>query len=315
LETDDGDYLLFATIQHHETAVPLEPITFSRVANLDSRLLALALPPGDATSPLDETCSATIRSSLKLLKSLQAGNVPECNLPASRILRFCEQLGEATIDPHAIVAASAAVSDLWMTLSKDGKEVAVRLRAPAADSRPAKLPVLFLFHGAGGSENMFFENYGAGRAVQLALERGWLVVAPRQGFLGLPLTHVEQLEVLEHFFSIDRQRVFLLGHSMGAAQVVRQVSSNPCRECVRAAAAVGGGGQPSKATGMELVPWFIAAGKQDFGRPMASALAARLKSLGAEVTYREYDDVEHLVIVQASLDDVFRFFDQAAAIK
>ena len=45
----------------------------------------------------------------------------------------------------------------------------------------------------------------------------------------------------------------------------------------------------------------------------AAALAKRLEASGALVEYRDYADVEHMVIVQAALDDVFRFLDAAAA--
>ena len=46
---------------------------------------------------------------------------------------------------------------------------------------------------------------------------------------------------------------------------------------------------------------------------IVEVLAERLGAAGATVDYREYPDVEHMVIVQAALDDVFRFLDTAAA--
>lgn len=310
LETDEGDFRLECTVEDQGITIPLEPVMFSRVDRLDRRLEALELPSPDALGHTDETCRATNRDAVKRLTSLHNALVPECDLPACRILRFNERLLEADTAPAGVVASLAAEGDVWMTLSRDGKQVAVRLRAPSNLQR-GKLPVLFLFHGAGGSENMFFETYGAGRAVQLAMERGWLVVAPRQSFSGLPLNCLEQVEILEQYFLIDPQQVYLLGHSMGAAQVVRQVATAGSHAQIRAAAALGGGGQPAESVAIARIPWFIAAGKQDFGRPMALALADRLKSLEADVRYREYENVEHLVIVQAALDDVFRFFDHA----
>jgi acetyl esterase/lipase len=60
---------------------------------------------------------------------------------------------------------------------------------------------------------------------------------------------------------------------------------------------------------------MVGAGAADFGRPGAAAFAKRLEAAGAAVDYREYPDVEHMVIVQAALDDVFRFLDQVGEAK
>ena len=58
------------------------------------------------------------------------------------------------------------------------------------------------------------------------------------------------------------------------------------------------------------VRFFVAAGDRDFGRPRAKSLAETLRNLDCRVEYREYSDVEHMVIVQAALRDVFVFLDQ-----
>jgi hypothetical protein len=42
-------------------------------------------------------------------------------------------------------------------------------------------------------------------------------------------------------------------------------------------------------------------------------LAKQLKEIQANVQYNDFENVEHLVIVQAALDDVFRFFDDVLA--
>ena len=53
----------------------------------------------------------------------------------------------------------------------------------AAKGKP--LPLVIALHGAGGSENMFFDAYGNGKIVDLCRKRGWLLVAPRLSFFGL----------------------------------------------------------------------------------------------------------------------------------
>jgi len=115
------------------------------------------------------------------------------------------------------------------------------------------------------------------------------------------------IEMLAEQMPIDRSRVLLIGHSMGAAQAIQQVSTYP--KNVRAVAAIGGGGQPTPSDALVTIPFFVAAGEKDFGLPRAKALATTLRALGATVDYQEVKEVEHMVIVQAVLDDVMRFFD------
>jgi predicted esterase len=115
------------------------------------------------------------------------------------------------------------------------------------------------------------------------------------------------LTALEQQFPIDRQRVMLVGHSMGAAQVIRQASTRP--ELFRAAAVLGGGNAVRNAGRLKGLAWYSAAGELDFGKNGAAALARSLKTADIPVTYKEYANVEHMTIVQAALDDVFAFMD------
>lgn len=156
---------------------------------------------------------------------------------------------------------------------------------------------------------MFFETYGAGRLVELATERGWLVVSPRQGLGGLGMSIDGMLDALEEYLPIDRERVMLVGHSMGAAQAIAQVSAHA--DQVRAVAALGGGGMPGKSLRSSNVRFYVAAGDRDFGLPRAKSLADTLRNLGCSVDFREFTNVEHMVIVQAALDEVFAFLDQS----
>ncbi len=105
---------------------------------------------------------------------------------------------------------SPLAPDFWALRGCDSMERRARRwsgstfppRTEADGNVPGNVRVLFAFHGAGGSENMFFETYGAGRLVELAAARGWIVVAPRQSLMGgIGLTAEQQLEVLSAHFS------------------------------------------------------------------------------------------------------------------
>lgn len=307
----EGDHTLVVERIANEKAIEVARIGLSRVERLRERLDALETASRAWPEETPPTTRATVATLLPLLESLAASRGQETDYPAARMLRFAESLAAAGGKPAETIPKAAGSDDVWLTLSDGRGAVPVRIRAPAEATGP--MPVLFLCHGAGGSENMFFDTCGAGRAVRLGVERGWLVVAPRQGLFGLPLDVAAMLDVLGQSFAIDRTRVFLVGHSMGAGQVAKQVGLHPGK--IAAAVALGGGAAAPGGEAAKQVPWMVGAGAADFGRPGAAAFAKRLEAAGAAVDYREYPDVEHMVIVQAALDDVFRFLDQAGEAK
>ncbi len=305
----EGDHRLVVEWRREGTSVEVARLGLSRVAGIDGRLAALRRRLEAPEGIADPTARATAAAIARLLDDLALSRGQETDHPAARLLAFAEALLAEGAAAGPTIAAEAREADCWLTLSDGRAEVPVRVRAPA--DREGALPVLFLLHGAGGSENMFFETCGAGRAVTLGLERGWLVVAPRQGLFGLPLDLEAMLGILGKSFAIDRARVFVAGHSMGAAQTARQTSLHP--ELVAAAAAIGGGGSAPTGEAARRVPWFVAAGAADFGRAGAEALARNLRAAGNRVEERSIPDVEHMVVVQAALDDLFAFLDGVAA--
>lgn len=302
-----GDLRVVATLVDDQQSYGFAGRMISRVAHWDARLESV----GDGIAAVEETASRTGSATLKqlrdLLDALRRGVVQETDYPAAALLEFCERLVLAEGQSERVLGAQRP-AECWVTLSNGRQTLPVRLRVPQEADEP--VPVLIALHGAGGSENMFFETYGAGRLVQLGSDRGWLVVAPRQGLLGLSMDYGAMLDVLAEHFPIDRRRVFLVGHSMGAAQVVTQVTRRPA--AAAAAVALGGGRGAPNAAAVKDIPWFVAAGERDFGRRGAQSLARALESAGARVTWREYPQVEHMVIVQAALDDVFAFLDSVS---
>ena len=262
----------------------------------------------------DSTVLSTARFLAREIVRGRKGTPFEIDLPWNKLLGEFEQIIESLDrqepNEESFAAWIKQPGWKWMQLSQGRSTQVVRIEVPLLDLKDSssKLPVLIALHGAGGSENMFFQTYGAGRLVELGKARRWIVVSPRQTLTGLNLDLPEMVQALSEHLPVDSSRVMVVGHSMGAAQAMAQVSKHP--ESVTMLAALGGGGNVRDSEAIRKVPFYVAAGERDFGKPRAKSLRQQLERIGCPVEYREYPDVEHMVIVQAALDDVFAFFDK-----
>ncbi len=301
-----GDFTLRTEILDGETVLTTSEQTVSRVGKLADRLAALGKARESLTAKERTTDRESLLWLIEQLTLLGQGKTLETAYPAARLLDEVEA-GVAAMQAGQAFYGQKKAGEFWLVLAtKAGNRV--RLQAPpqVRDGKP--LPIVFALHGAGGSENLFFDGYGAGLIRKLAAERGWLLVAPlislRSGLSG------EMIDEVARLYPIDRDRVFVVGHSMGAAATMSAVASDPTR--FRAVAVLGGGGTVKASDAMKKRPVFVAAGELDVGLPGARALQASLqKAEVATVEYREYKGVEHLTIAQLALRDVFAFFDRA----
>src|SRR5205823_13968091 len=138
---------------------------------------------------------------------------------------------------------------------------------------------------------------------RLCKERGWLLVATRAGGMGQAPPVAEVVDELARLYPVDRRRVYLVGHSMGAAHAVEVAQSSPGK--FAAIAALGGGGNVRRPETLRGVPVFVGVGSEDFALGWVRGLAKSLSEAGAAVTSKEYPDVEHIMVVQEALKEVF----------
>jgi predicted peptidase len=112
-------------------------------------------------------------------------------------------------------------------------------------------------------------------------------------------------------YPIDRRRVFVLGHSMGAGHTIGAIQLCPGR--FAAAAALGGGGNIRRADAVQDLPVFVAVGSSDFLIGAARALASSLKKAGARTVFKEYRDIEHMAVLPEAIPEIFAFFDRVSS--
>lgn len=304
----EADYTLRHEILLNNKLLAASDQTLSVVNRLKERLDQLQKSAG--TLPQITTDGESASALIKQLEQLAQKAVPETNLPAARLLAESEAALRETVLGRGYYGQRKP-GQFWLTLALPGVSVPVRLLAPIAAKSGARLPLVIAMHGAGGSENMFFDGYGQGKIAALSEARGWLLVSPR-GSPGFTPNRASQIiDAIDKLYPVDRQRVFVIGHSMGASQAIASAAATPTR--FAAVAALGGGGVVKESAELMDVPFFICIGVQDFAYPNARKLAFELKKANVNsVRFREYPDVEHLVIVQEALPDVFGFFDEMA---
>lgn len=304
-----GDHRVTWKLMRGERVLIEREAALSIAKDLDARLQRLAgLEPAE-TGDDASIDTATLAFLPKLLKKVTKRG-EETVLPSARLLADADALAAAVAAKQPFYGPERT-GQHWLAVPVGRGAAIVRIQVPVVPAGE-KRPIVLALHGAGGSENLFFDGYGDGLVAKLAAERGWFVVAPRSGSIGtgeLP----KLVDALAARWSIDPQRVVIVGHSMGAMQTVAAACASP--KSYRAVAALGGGGAVRSSDALQALPFFVGVGSRDFAREGAKALDERLRELGVQSTFLELPDVEHLSIVQLALPAVFAFFDGALAPK
>lgn len=294
----EGDHVLTCSIQAGGETLFESRQTVSVIDDFEGRLKKLQDREARGKSSI---ASATLAHHLDILAKLSKGTPLETNYPAHRLLTEAESIAAEKWD-------AKKPGEYWLSLpGVAGSPVRLFVPEQAKDGKP--LPVVVALHGAGGSENMFFDGYGDGLVVELARKRGWFLVATRSPLLGGGPNASAVVDVLAKQYPIDAKKVFLVGHSMGAAQAVSLAGRSP--ERFRAVAALGGGGAFKAADGIKGLPFYVGVGQKDFALGNARGLSQRLEKAGAKVTFKNWPHVEHLTIVQLALPEVYAMFDKA----
>lgn len=306
----EGDARLCAEIEVAGIRVALGAQTISFAARILERLGSIEEMLAKTEGKPDDTQRATIASHLAILSALARGETLETNYPAAGLLAEAEKALEAGAAGESFFARRPG--EYWLALADDAGRMPSRLMAPDAAAKGEPLPLVIALHGAGGSENLFFDGYGAGKIVGLCRGRGWLLVAPRSGFFGLGATADRIVAAVDRIHPVDRARIAVVGHSMGAMQGVTwaQQASDP----IAAVAALGGGGRVFRPDRLKRTAFFVGVGSDDFALGGARRLHRDLQAADVRtVRFQEYTGVEHLAVVQVALDEVIAWIERAFA--
>jgi predicted esterase len=307
----EGDHYLRAAVVVGGKALTTEEQLISVVDRPGERLKVLQKGLAQVAKNGSATDRKTAGYLMSLLEGLNDRRTFETNYPAARLLSEAEAALESLQSGKGYYGGDKT-GQFWLKLATAKGDFVARLLAPDAVKKGKPLPLVVALHGAGASENLFFEGYGNGLIVKMCKQRGWLLVSPRSGYLVFTMPVGAIVDAVAKLYPVDRDQILVVGHSMGAAQALAAAQEDP--KLFAAVAALGGSGKVTHADKIKRVPFFVGVGDSDFALEAARRTAKQLKAGGVEaVEFREYADVEHIMIVREALPEVFALFDKAVA--
>ena len=181
-----------------------------------------------------------------------------------------------------------------------------------------KWPLVVALHGMGGDENSFFASYNNGEIKRIAEARGYLVVcpkgrAPASMYMGAAETDViDVIKMMKRDYSIDEDRVYLMGHSMGGYGSWSVAVNHP--DLFAAIGPIAGGGQPVVMMNLKKiahVPWIVIHGDKDPTVPVEESrkMVKAGEALGIKIKYIEVPGGNHTDIALPGFKDIFDWFD------
>ena len=205
-----------------------------------------------------------------------------------------------------------------------------RLYIPATYKASQPSPLIVALHGLGGTEDSFFDGYEK-KLPELAEQHGYILVAPLGyrvdgGYgwgVGNPPADVntrrlqerseqdvmQMLQLVRRQYNIDENRIYLMGHSLGAIGTWKIAPKYP--EIWAAIAPISGMGAPATLERIRHLPEIIVHGDNDptVNVSGSRAMVAKLKQLGAEFRYIEVPGGNHSSVVVPNLPAILDFFD------
>lgn len=237
-------------------------------------------------------------------------------------LQFLVALASLLVAPS--VAGAQDVDGFAARSFTDANGVAMRYRlfVPSAEARKKPLPLVVYLHGSGGIGDDNLKQISGGNTTGTHIwttadaqrRHPTFVLAPQlphgtqwgaQGSDALS-PHAEALvqliASLTREFSLDADRVYLTGQSLGGYGTWDMIGKRP--DLFAAAVPLCGYGEPSRVAAARRLPIWVFHGAQDPLVPVTASrqLVAALRAVDSPVKYTEYPDVGHDVWTRAYAD-------------
>ncbi len=213
-----------------------------------------------------------------------------------------------------------------------GKEMEYALFVPSTYDKAKKSPLMIALHGLGSNPQQIMKYKGL---TDLAEKHGYIVAAPMgynsRGWYGARamvkgsaddpknLAELSEkdvmnvLEIVKKDYSIDPDRIYLMGHSMGGGGTLYLGIKNPEIWAGLAPIAPAIGARTDKEVEkIKNIPVMLVQGDKDLLVPVAGARrwAEQMKKLDMTCEYIEVKDGDHISVAAQNLPKIFEFFDK-----
>jgi poly(3-hydroxybutyrate) depolymerase len=213
----------------------------------------------------------------------------------------------------------------------DDKEMEYALFVPTAYDKAKKAPLLVALHGLGSNPQQIMRYRGL---TDLAEKYGYVVAAPMgynsRGWYGVNMPFTRQngdpanlgelsekdvlnvLGIVQKEYTIDPDRVYLMGHSMGGAGTFHLGIKYPDKWAALAPIAPALFRPAADVAKVKHLPVILVQGDQDRLCPVGTARrwAEQMKALGMTHEYVEVPGGDHVTVAFDKMPQVFAFLDK-----
>jgi predicted esterase len=109
-------------------------------------------------------------------------------------------------------------------------------------------------------------------------------------------------------FNVDKNRIYLMGHSMGGMGAMH--IGEKYAPMWASVACLAGFGSPDPKGKLKDTPLYFTAGSNDTMGMRGSTVAEQLKAAGMDCTWKEVPGLDHGGIIAGAMPDVFKFFNE-----
>ena len=269
-------------------------------------------------------CARDILYPLDYMRKVNLGYVASRSFDVDAELAAAEEVAAAVAKGKDPFKARSGDFERHYLLADAGEIMPYRIYVPKDYPSRGQYPLIVALHGLGGNEDSMFSDFYGMPA--LAEERGYIVIAPMGfrvdggygGYAGQPVSRNQRfseqdvLEVLERtraHYAIDPQRIYLMGHSMGAIGTWKMAARFP--DIWAGLGPIAGMGDPSTAETIRHIPQIVVHGDAD--RTVAvegsQEMVDALREQDAEVTFIKVAGGGHSDIAPPNMARMFDFFD------
>jgi len=189
-----------------------------------------------------------------------------------------------------------------------------RLFIPSAYDGSKPAPLVVALHGMGGDENSMFDSYANGLLKREADRLGMMVVCPKgRDSASMYRGSAEQdvLDVLAEVrrdYKVDSNRIYLMGHSMGAYGTWSVAMAHP--DLFAALGPISGGGDTNGMVKIRTIPEYVVHGDTDHTVNVSQSrrMVEAGRAAGAPITYVEIPGGSHVGVAAPQFAPMLDFF-------